>query len=61
MCLSHNIHHQNVSIAVVIFIWVFYKNIGNHNYLWKRTTNHLRLQRKYQTFYIVTEYQFISY
>jgi len=51
MCLSHNIHHQNVSIAVVIFIWVFYKNIGNHNYLWKRTTNHLRLQRKYQTFY----------
>jgi len=34
MCLSHNIHHQNVSINDVIYIWVFYKNIGNRNYLW---------------------------
>jgi len=59
MCLSHNIHHQNISVAVVIFIWVFYKNIGNSNYLSKCITNHLRLQTMYQTLYKVTGYQFI--
>jgi len=59
ICLPHNIQHQNVTIAVMILTWVFYKNIGNPNHLSKCLTNRLSLQRMYQTFYKVTEYQFI--
>jgi len=59
MCLSHNIHHQNVSIAVVMIVKVFYKNIRNPKSLSKCITKHLSLQRMYQTFHTVTEYQFI--
>jgi len=50
MCLSHNIRHQNASIAVMMIISVKYKNITNPNSLPKRITNHLWLWRMHKTF-----------
>jgi len=45
MRLSHNIHHQNVAIVVLMIVRVFYKNLRNIKSLSKCVTNHLILQK----------------
>jgi hypothetical protein len=50
MCLSHTIHHQNVTIAAMIIIMLIYGNIRNPNNLVKCVMKHLRLGRMSKDF-----------
>ena len=45
MCLSHTVHHQHVSITIVIVIRLIYRNIRNPNSLSKCITEPLQVTK----------------